>query len=227
MALLEWQNLIFALPMFTALLYVAMMAAGLAMDHDADIGHGPDLDHDIGHVPHLEHDAHLEGDHAHGGDHAPAHPGLFSAVLSFLGIGKVPLSILLMSASMIWGAVGLGLNMAFPDAPIRAVAFAAFATIGGTRLIAQGLTKVLPGEESYHTPKEDLIGQTAEAMFEVNVASGTARLVDPSGNLLDLDCRAAGGERIAAGTRVVLTDYDPSTDLFYVQAARQERGEPS
>jgi membrane protein implicated in regulation of membrane protease activity len=210
----------------TGLLYVLLMASGLPMgEHGVDVGHDVDLGHDV-HVD-AGHDVHADSDHSADGAHPPhPHPGLVASMLSLLGVGKVPLSILIISACLIWGGIGLVLNLVFgSETVLRTIAFSIVGTIGGTRLIAEGLSRVLPSEESYHTPKEELIGQVGEVLYAVSATSGTVRLCDPTGNLVDLDCRTGGPEPIKAGTRVVLTDYDPTSDLFFVHVPGGEQGD--
>ena len=215
---LEWQFLIFLLPIGLAILYVLMMSFGLGGGEDGvDVGHdfhvdvGHDVHVDVGHDVDAGHDLH-PGDAAH-----TDHPGVFASVLSLLGVGKVPLSILIVSAFLIWGGVGVMLNLLFGmEAIVKTIAFAGLATVAGTRLIAEGLSTLLPSEESYHTPKQDLVGEVGEVLYEVTATSGAVRLCDPSGNLLDLESRTAGDAPIKPGSRVVLTDYDPSTDVFFV-----------
>jgi hypothetical protein len=99
----------------------------------------------------------------------------------------------------------------------RVILLAALVAAIGARGVAEGLAFLLPREESYHTPKEDLVGQVGEVLYEVTRTSGTVRLHDPSGNLLDLDCRIQDGDSIKAGTKVVLQEYEPTTDVFFVR----------
>jgi hypothetical protein len=84
--------------------------------------------------------------------------------------------------------------------------------------VAEGLSNVLPKEESYHTRRQDLVGEVGEVLYEVTPTSGSVRLCDPTGNLLDLDCRTYADDCVKAGHRVVLAEYDPSADVFYVRA---------
>jgi membrane protein implicated in regulation of membrane protease activity len=235
MTFLEWQNLIFLLPLGVAVIYVLLMSVGLSIgDHDVDVAH--DVHLDAAHDVHLDagHDVHAEAGHdaeheAHAGHDGHAHHlSLLGSVLSLLGIGKVPISVILISFFSLWGGVGLALNGLFgADAIVKTLAFTALAAVGGTRLLAEGLGRLMPREESYHTPKEDLVGQVGEVLYEVTPSSGTVRLRDPTGNLLDLDCRSWNDERIPSGTRVDLVEYDPATDVFFVRASTHILGESS
>jgi hypothetical protein len=227
MVFLEWQNLIFLLPLGVAVIYVLLMSVGLSIgDQDVDVAH--DVHLDAGHDVHA--DAGHDADHgAHAGHDGYAHhPSLLGSVLSLLGIGKVPISVVLISFLSLWGGVGLALNSLFgEEAIIKTLAFTALAAVGGTRLLAEGIGRLMPREESYYTPKEDLVGQTGEVLYEVTPTSGTVRLRDPTGNLLDLDCRSWNDEQIPPGTRVDLVEYDQATDVFVVRASAYQPGESS
>ena len=137
-------------------------------------------------------------------------------------MGRVPLSILILSACFLWGAVGLALNVWLGTANmLRVLGLTALAAVVGTRLLAEGLAALMPGEESYHTTREELVGLAGEVLYEVTPTSGTVRLRDPTGNLLDLDCRIHSGDGIKAAQRVVLDEYDPSADVFFVRMCNQ------
>jgi hypothetical protein len=222
MAILEWQNLIFLLPMAAAILYILLMAVGLSWGGGADLDAGHDVHIEVGHDVHFDagHDA---GDATHSAEHGheghDSHAGLFGRICGVLGIGKIPISILGMSYCMIWGATGLVLNAWLgTDEIVRIVLYAALAAVIGGRAIAEGLARMMPREESYHTPKAALVGQVGEVLYEVTRTSGAVRLHDPSGNLLDLDCRVQDDTGIKAGTKVVLHEYEPSADIFFVRS---------
>jgi hypothetical protein len=222
MSLLEWQNLIFALPMLAAILYILLMAVGFFWGGGADLDAGHDVHVDVGHdAPgDVGHDASGgAGHHADGGRGGHGlQVSLLGRVFGLLGMGKVPLSILWLSVCLIWGAAGLVLNvwLGMEDMP-KVILFAALAAVVGARAVAEGLAYLLPREETYHTPKAELVGQVGEVLYEVTRTSGTVRLCDPSGNLLDLDCRIQDGAGLKAGTKVVLQEYEPSADVFIVR----------
>ncbi len=221
MVFLDWQNLIFLLPMLAALAYTLLMAAGLGfgehsieVDHDVDLDVGHDFDAGVEHDLDTDHDA---GHIAHAG-----HAGASARLLGLFGVGRVPLSILILSACFLWGAVGLALNVGLGTANmLRVLGLAALAAVLGTRLLAEGLAALMPGEESYHTTREELVGLAGEVLYEVTPTSGTVRLRDPTGNLRDLDCRIHSGDGIKAAERVVLDEYDPSADVFFVRICNQ------
>jgi hypothetical protein len=222
MFILEWQYLIFALPMLAAGLYVVLMTVGFAWGGDGDLDAGHDVHVDVGHdVPgDAGHDVTGGGGHdaesGHGGQ--GPHVNVLGRAFGLLGVGKVPTSISGLSICFIWGATGLLLNVWLGvEDMLRIILLAALAAVIGARGVAEGLALLLPREESYHTPKADLVGQVGEVLYEVTTTSGTVRLRDPSGNLLDLDCRIQDGAGLKAGTKVVLQEYEPTADVFFVR----------
>src|SRR5437660_2391917 len=134
--LLAWYNLIFVVPFALALLYVGIYAvsgltfgesdvdaSGADVDADAHVeleGHveapahiesdahfDADADADVDADAHIDADAHVEG---HGADEAA--PGsILASALSLLGVGRVPLSIVLMVLMLIWGMSGFFSNI--------------------------------------------------------------------------------------------------------------------
>jgi hypothetical protein len=221
MAILDWQNLIFVLPMLAAILYVLLMTVGFFWGGGGDLDAGHDVHVDVGHdvSAGAGHDVGGAAGHdagGHGGHGSQV--GLLGRAFGLLGVGKVPVSILWLSVCFIWGATGLVLNVLLGVGALRQnVLFAALAAVVGARSVAEGLAFLLPREESYHTPKAELVGQVGEVLYEVTRTSGTVRLCDPSGNLLDLDCRVLDGAGLKAGTRVVLQEYEPTADVFFVR----------
>ena len=101
MNLLAWYNLIFLLPLAVGLLLIFGNMAGIGADADADVDHDADADHD--------HDAGSK---------------LFLHVLTALGVGKVPLSIVMMLMCMIFGGIGMMLNFILMDLIVKAEVFA-------------------------------------------------------------------------------------------------------
>lgn len=211
MDILAWWNLIFLLPCALALLYVLLLAFGIAaVDHD----HGPDV-HGLDHG-----DADLHGHDLHG-----AHGvGVAGAVLSALGVGRVPLPVVFTSLAFTWGFTGWASNLVlsrtpvveafFPALSIPIAAVVAFAVTGAT---ARLLARILPATESYGARNYDLVGRLAEARFTITESFGRAFLYDAHGTPQEVTCRVQPGEPpIVSGSRVLLFDYDRERDMFLV-----------
>lgn len=215
MELLEWHNLIFAMPLAWPVLYLVLLLMGLSGgETEADVDHDLDVNGDV--------DADAEaGAEINGGT------GILDHVLGALGVGKAPLSILLISFCFLWAGAGLVGNWfwsiqsasAWP-AMWKSLAIAAGVSLVGTRFIARAIHRLIPSVESYGSERRDLLGMTAEVLHDVSHDAGTARLRDDFGNLLDVSVRVGKNERgIPAGSKVVLMRHDPNGDVFFVSRA--------
>src|SRR3989338_4168903 len=187
--LLAWQHLIFLIPLGFGMLLVFGAASGL-------IGHGDvDVDHEF-HVAEADHDVVGEHDVAQDGhDGAHAHDvhdrGFMSRALSLFGIGRVPLSIILTTASLLWGGVGLAAGFLAEPAlgvgfisGVLAVAAAWLTMTVGTGSLARLVARVMPTSETYRVTKRDLIGRTGTMLFPIAPQStGYVQVNDHEGNL--------------------------------------------
>jgi hypothetical protein len=231
MELLRWWNLIFLLPGVAALLYLVLLATGGVGDGDADgdldahadldlhAGIGADLDHDLAHG--IEHVV-GEGGHAAGGE--PHQPGGMLQLLSLVGVGRIPLSLLLMSFCFLWALLGWLANQVF-GAILRvpalfiwpSLAVTLLGSILLTRYLAIGLARVMPATESYGVGRRQLVGRLADARYPISETAGTAQLHDQYGTLQEVPVRVRPGEPpIAAGSRVILWRYDEANETFLV-----------
>jgi hypothetical protein len=247
MVLLEWQYLIFLLPIGFGALYLMLMAFGLCfgeseidagghdvdaevdhdigVDHDVALEHDVAVEHDVGadHDISVEHDVGAQAAGATAVDHGDAgvaHLGAFDVLVGFLGVGKVPLTTLLLSYCFIWGGAGLISLTVLKQAPVwTAIVIAAAAANFLTRHLAAGVAWLLPALETYHTPKQHLLGLRGEVLYEVTENSGIVRVVDERHDQRDVHARVApGAKKIPARTSVVLARYDAATKTFLVEA---------
>jgi hypothetical protein len=173
--LLEWWNLVFLLPFALAVVYYLVLATGtVALDHEHD------ADHD-----------HEGVEHAIGSEQGPTSSLLHA--LSFLGIGRAPLSIVLTTFCLVWGFVGYASNQVLDDL----LAPAAFA-------------------------RQELQGHSARVRFEVTETFGSAVVVDQHRFPHEVDCRVKPGEPpIPVGASVYLLEYDPERNLFFVMTEQK------
>src|SRR5439155_16281452 len=168
-ALLAWWNLIFVVPFGLALVYLALYTlSGVTFgeadadshfdtDGDADVDAHADLDTDVDAHAEVDADAHADADadsHADADADAEGHVPLHIAALAFLGVGRVPLSVLLMVMLMAWGATGFIVNQivgprfgAGPRPAILSIPAAALVSLALTRLLVRAIDRWLPLNE--------------------------------------------------------------------------------
>lgn len=216
MSIVAWWNLIFLLPALAALLYLLLLATGTVAGDtgDADVDLDLDADVDAGEFHGIE--------HAVGAD--SAQPSGMAHVLSLVGIGRAPLSLLLISFSFLWGLIGWlanGVFRTFIDSPAifiwPSVALALVGAIFFTRLLANGLHRFLPATETYAISNRQLVGRLASVRLAVSERNGTAQLYDDQGRLHEVPVRVLPGEDpIPAQSTVILWRYDAVAEAFLV-----------
>jgi len=234
--LLAWENLIFLVPLLLGLCAAAGLAFGAAdsdQDHDAsaDAGHDAAADHDLeadrdvgaegesggDHDADADHDAEADQGSAHGSGGSSAVHGL----LSLLGVGKVPLTTLVMTLLLLFGATGLASNAVLrpvlPFSPgILSLLVAAAVAAVATRSFAGLVARVAPMTESQNVRRRDLVGCSGHALFDADGASGFVQLRDREGNVQQVRCRTLG-QKAAKGTTLVLVEYVSEGDYYLVE----------
>ncbi|MFT4039334.1 MAG: DUF1449 family protein [Thermomicrobiales bacterium] len=196
MELLEWWNLIFLLPALAAVLFVLLMAVGAMPMHDLGVDFHIDTDHDGG----------------------------SNDLLSLFGLGRVPLSVILICFCLFWGAIGWyavhRFSEIWPEPGVFIWPSLAVALLGAgvvTRLMAGVLGRIMPRSESYGAGARELVGRLAEARYPITAAAGTVQVYDQHGSLHEVPARVLPGEEpIPAGARVVLWRYDDVAGSYFV-----------
>ncbi len=197
MDVLQWWNLIFLLPAVAALLYLILLALGAAPAEGHDLDHGIEL---------------------HDGDGDPFH-----GALSLIGVGRVPLSLILMSLGFLWGFFGwLGNRIfsAFLPTPTLfiwpALLLAVIGAVALTRALASGLGRLMPATESYGAGARELVGGMADVRYPLTESAGSVQVYDRHGTLHEVPARVLPGESaIPAGTRVVLWRFDERSGTYF------------
>ena len=260
--LLSWWNLVFLLPFGLAAVYLGVYAltgvtfgdADADADHDFDTDADHDIGHDLGHdVDHdVDHDfdadadadvdadadadaapAHAAHDHVAAGGHASSVP---MAVLTWFGVGRVPLSILFMVLFFAWGAIGFMINNSLKQkmgetwqVAAYSIPAAAFGSLLITRLVGKLIIRYIPLNETYAGRRHDLLGAVGEAIFDIDDKFGMASVRDERGNLYHVPCKLAGGAvggagggadsqpaAIAKGAKAKLVGYNGKLKLYLV-----------
>ncbi|MDB5295919.1 MAG: hypothetical protein JWO31_1902 [Phycisphaerales bacterium] len=244
---LGWQNLLYIVPFAVALLYMLVYAAsGITFgDANADAGAGHDLGGDAhahAGAPHTEWDADpsadaSDGDAGHGDAEADPHdadPGEagnhdvggspLRAALSWLGVGRVPFSILLMVLMLSWGAAGFLVNqLARPNFPIDWHVLAASVPVAGltallaTRTVVRTIDRWIPLDETTARRRHDLLGLAGTAMYNVDERFGMLSVRDDRGELYQVPCRLAPGHApVPKNGRAVLVAFNAKDNLYQV-----------
>jgi len=254
--LLNWWNLIFLLPFALALLYMGLYTASgvtfgdadadgdVDADVDADAGVDGDVDHDVdadtdADADHdLDADQDLDGDHDAGSHEGGSHESagaardtgasVHLAVLSWLGMGRVPLSIVVMVLLLTWGVAGFLTNAALQEMGERAALFsipiAALAGATITHVVASLIGRYLPLYETTARRRHSLLGSVGEAMFPIDERFGMVSVRDGTGDLYQVPCRIdANCKPVAKGAKVQLVSYNAKQGLFYVAPRDAEK----
>ncbi|HJV33217.1 MAG TPA: hypothetical protein VJ694_04280 [Patescibacteria group bacterium] len=234
-----WQNLIFLIPIgFGLLMFLGAAFGGADSDgHDFDGDAGHDLGHDAGHG-----DGHDGGKEA--GKNAPRganpldatasethgfHP--VGSFLDLLGVGRVPLTLVLAIAGLTFGGTGYVGNILLSGTGLDAAYFA-WITIPGafvamtflTGGVARGINRIMPTSESYNVTQHDLVGRTGTLVLPADATRGLAQVTDRQGNVFNVTCRTDGAE-LASGQEVLVLEYAADKELFVVQAYSSEKND--
>lgn len=242
--LLNWWNLIFVVPFLVAVLYLAVsVVSGLGfgdgdVDGDADVE--TDADADVDTEVEVEADGDIEADADTDGD-ADAdtdHEGvpLYMTALSWLGLGRVPLTLMLMAMLLGWGLVGFAANRllwedmqqrgAAEQLPMISIPVAAVGSLLLTALFAQLMGRWLPLNESYVSRRHELLGLVGEAVLPINREFGMAFVRDERGDGFQVPCRLSkDAQPIDKGAKVRLVGYNGKQKLFYVQPSDSAAGQ--
>ncbi len=247
--LLSWWNLIFIVPFLLALVYLGVYAASgwtfgedfdadhdLAVEHDVTVEHDVDLDHDVAveHDADIDHDATVDADHdvdhdaVHDTEHgAVTHGGSVSphmALLMWLGVGRVPLGLVLMVLLLTWGAVGfMANNIARPLLPAEwmvgfiSLPVALLGSMTITRSVTRLVGKYMPMTETSAKRRDAVLGQVGEAIYAIDDRFGLVSLRDKAHGVSQVPCRTgADCAPIAKGSAVLLVGYDANDRIFTV-----------
>jgi hypothetical protein len=236
MDLLQWWNLIFILPAVAALLYLLLLSLGVAPIE----GHGADVE------VHLDPGVELDINDVHADAHPGDLPGNITSdtdpmrsALSLIGIGRIPLSLVLMSFLFLWGFFGWVANQVlsgviaspalyiWPSLAVALIGAGAF-----TRVIAMRLGRLMPATESYGAGAREFVGRIADVRYALTESSGAVQLIDTFGSMLEVPARVMPGESvIPAGERVVLWRYDVGEGAYFavqddaIEVVGSQRGE--
>jgi hypothetical protein len=243
--LLGWWNLIFVAPFFIALLYLGVYTlTGIGggdgdahgADHDAgDGGHG-DTDADADSDAHMEAGADADADsdtdtdsdtsnggHSHHeGSRGATSAGPVSLALSWIGVGRIPFTLLIIVMMLTWGSAGFMTNSVVRphtdwEAARWSIPIALLVSLLATKLVTGFIGRFVPLNETYARRWRELVGRSGEALYDINGDFGMAAVRDSGGDLMQVPCRVGEGvEKIDKGRRIKLIAYSERDKMYFV-----------
>jgi membrane protein implicated in regulation of membrane protease activity len=192
-------------------------------EHDGGFEHGADGGTALAHVPHGATALQVHEGHVAEG-HADASGSLLMNLLSFLGLGKIPISLALMIFLFVWGISGFAINSALygwlgasPILGVISMPIALLVSVLLTGAFAATIGRLIPKSDAAHHRRSDLVGRSGEAIYDIDSQFGMANVRGDQGDLFQIPCRTREGVgRISKGTRIVIFDYDREKSVFYV-----------
>ena len=167
-------------------LVIALLGLGeheAAVDHDID--HDFDIDHDIDHDFEHDHDVGHEMEHEH---------HFFQSILSLLGIGRCPMSIVIMTFLFTFSVIGvIALIITKPILGVAAIyglvsyGLAFFGAFFMTGSFARLIGRLLPSYESSIKSKRELAGKIGTVLYDFDTAkqTGFIQVYDGNGSLIE------------------------------------------
>lgn len=231
--MLHWWNLIYVVPLLVSVAWILTSVFSGAHGHASHGGshaaghHLGELGHHVAHsVGHAVH--HGDVGHAHDGGHQShshgSHESSPSRIIMLLGLGQVPITLLIGVFLLCWGAFGLLSNQFFgilkyPPIfiwPSLAVTFVASATI--TRSMAAIVGRMIPQEETYGVSRAELCGSLGKTVYAVSESAGTVDIKDRFGTVHRVQAKVEKKEEsIPAGSDVIVVDFDDEDKRFIVR----------
>ena len=228
--MLAWWNLLYIVPFGLAVFYLILYSASGITFGDADADHDfasaeahGDLGHDADGGDHDISDPHHDVGHDSDSDHdAPSTP--WRAALTWLGVGRVPLSVLLMVLLLVWGTGGFLTNqLAGPafaidwQVVLLSIPVALIVSVCVTGLVVRAIERWLPLDETSARRRHDLLGLTGTAMLPISAKFGMISVRDDRGELHQVPCRVTGEHaNIPKAGQAVLVAFNAKERLFHV-----------
>jgi hypothetical protein len=220
--MITWYNLPFSLALLAFLGLSLLQFIGLDQDPEADAD--IDLDHDIDVEADFDHDLEAaEPELEYGGGDIQS----WGEVLQFLGVGRVPVTMLLLVLLGGFGIFGwlvngliLSLFSAYPSWAIAPVSVTALLTgVWTTSRTARFIGRLVPAFTTTATSLERLVGRRGRVVsLQVDQTYGQVRVRDPGGTSITVFAVTdAEQPPVPYDTEIFLVEYDPLKKLFTVE----------
>lgn len=229
-SLFTWANAPFTVALGIGLAFALLQVTGVlgllaGGDHDGDTD--TDHDHDFASDSGDAADGH-DGHDGHG--EADADAGLLSA----LGVGKVPLSIIWQTYAISFALAGMTMNAVYLSRHGTLPTYTLVWTLPAalllgfliTSALGRLLSRVTANPEQEATSRSQLVGKTGVVISsKVDQQFGEIRVRDKTGHVVRVVCQTRESTPIPEGREVVVVEYDRDRDRLLV--APLEDSDPS
>lgn len=230
--LLASYNIPFLLALAASLIFAALQIfSGGDSDTDADVDADVDVDADIDADIDVDADAGIDTHMDIHGDAAPAASGgdggsLAQSMLAALGIGRVPIMLVLMAFLISFGSVGLLSNTTLTELLGRYPDLAIYPTLLGSGILALFITSSvsrllaqLAPNSSTAISLEQLVGRVGVVVSSsVSQTYGRVQVRDSFGSLHTVYAIIEEGDPVPDQSEVALLAYDAAQRRFVVRA---------
>jgi hypothetical protein len=213
---------------FPYLVMIALVAVYFVLQIFGMAGHG-DADHDVD--ADADADADADGDADHDADHEGGGSG-HASLASFFGVGRVPFMVIWVSLFLFAGFAGLFVNRVYVAQTggyawwffLVSLVFAFVVGLVGVKLFAGLAAKLVDTGGKGSSSKKELVGKIGVvASARLDETTGEVRVHDSAGTEMLVHARLQKGEApLARGAKVVLVEYDATTELFWATASPAE-----
>jgi len=247
-AYLQWHYMIFLAPMVASAFLLLLSSLRLGGGHRGHYGSaggirhhgGAGVRHHTGGAAHRAHSGAARGAHRPAGaakgavksEHADAGntvhvPWATSFVAAVFGIGKAPAPLVAEMFCLCWGVAGLCANQQLlpPGTEptltrvLPTLGIALLVGLGGARLSAEILARLMPKDETAIVSRNDLFGLTGVVVYPVTSGGGRVHIYDTYRTLHDEACRVApDSPSIQKGRHARVIDLDISGNLIVEEA---------
>lgn len=208
----HWWNLPYLVMLGLVGVFFGLQAVGIFTHHSDGDADG-DADHDVEH----EHDS--------------DHEGAVSSIAAFLGVGRVPFLVVWLTLFIFAGFGGLFINRVLSASSYPAWGFPLSLLgslfIGGflTRFTARQVAKLIDVSGNGSARRRELQGRWGVvASPSCDREFGEVRVRDARGNELLVHGKLADGPSLPQGSRVLLLEFDPQSELYTVEKFEPEEG---
>jgi membrane protein implicated in regulation of membrane protease activity len=144
--------------------------------------------------------------------------------MHLLGVGSVPVSMIVMFILLTWGGIGFLTNQIaheFVAEPWKvaliSLPIAGFGSLMITSVLTRLIGKFMPMRETYARRCHELLGSSGEAIFPIDEKFGMVSVRDDHGDLFQVACRLRPGTAaIPKGASAQLVGYSAKERMYYV-----------